>query len=79
MVLLPICEPLNKFNWLNFLFHLTALSKLLIFSRRTLYAALLAAILLLKNRFFELAGSTIKKRKKESNRTILLHFSSRIW
>jgi len=34
---------------------------------------------LLKNRLFELAGSTIKNGKKESNRTILFHFSSRIW
>jgi hypothetical protein len=60
-------------------FILLPFQNLLVFSGRTLCAALFTAILLLKNRLFELAGSTIKKRKKESNRTILLHFSSKIW
>jgi hypothetical protein len=60
-------------------FILLPFQNLLVFSGRTLCAALFTAILLLKNRLFELTGSTIKKRKKESNRTILLHFSSRIW
>jgi hypothetical protein len=55
-------------------FILLPFQKLLVFSCRTLCAALFTAILLLKNWLFEITGSTLYQREKKSGVTIWLRF-----
>jgi hypothetical protein len=65
-------EP-KSLTFLPFSFH-SPFKKLLIFSGRTLCATLFTAILLLKNRRFELTGSTLTNAKNRGNERFFLIF-----